>query len=134
MHQIKGGASWERFGKGWGARVADLRSTSKLLADGKIAAVPHTVDQQNPAGMGKATHIDPKARKTVVKSTAGGTVVAAGGTHTYAHDFLLRLGIAVGVIVVGGFAYYELVRSQGKNQNLVVLPPSSDAVVLKPPV
>lgn len=132
MHRIKGGASWSRFGKGWGARVQDLRVTSKHLAANKsLAEAPQMQDQQDPNGMGKATHKDPKTKSSVIK-TAGGAATGAGATaHLTTHSPLVTIGIAGAVIAVGGFAYYELVKSQNNAQKLVVLPPSAAAVTPK---
>ncbi len=122
MHQIRNGASWKHFGKGWGARVTDLRVTSKLVADGKIIEVPHTEDQIDPAGMGKATHIDPSIKGSVTKS-AGLAALGSGGASHVATGSLWTTGFIVGgVILVGGFAYYELVRSQKLKQDKVILP------------
>jgi len=123
MHQIKGGASWERFGRGWQARVDDLRITCKHLATAPTKdGVPDMPNQKTPEHMGKATHINPKDRKTVIK-TAGGGAAGGGASHLVTHDALVTGLIVGGIIIVGGFAYYELVRSQKVAQTTVVIPP-----------
>jgi lysozyme family protein len=42
MHAIRGGAAWQQFGHGWGARVADLERYCNALAAGHPQEPPST--------------------------------------------------------------------------------------------
>jgi lysozyme family protein len=128
MHGIRGGAAWNEFGSGWGTRVASVRQVSHRMKAGGSAGSPN--GQNAPDHMplqpsGKATHIDPGAKKKVIQKTAGGAVV--GGTagsagHSLALGIGIGIGIAVGVAVIGGVVYYLMHRRQQAAQVKVVIP------------
>lgn len=122
MRGIRGGEDWSRFGGGWGRRVADVRTTSKLLVSQSHGTAPPI-----PSGSGKggkATHKDPHhvIVKKVGTGTAGG-VAGGAATHVVHGNSLVTGMIIVGVVVVGGYVYYKIRTSQEAAQNHVVLPP-----------
>lgn len=121
MKGIRGGSAWEEFGRGWGARVADLRAYCHHLAsagDPKDAA-PAPVIHPGP----KATHDDPTLKghvtATVTAHTTATTTAAVHGT-----DWPLVVGL--GVIGLGGIALYAMWRYHGAQvlNATVVLPPT----------
>lgn len=126
MKSLKGGAMWQRFGGGWGKRVESVRAVAHKQARGDHGGAFQEANKTPPASADaspKASHIDPKSKTAVIKSTAGGSVVvlapAAGGGYG-----LLIAGLAIGtVIVIGGVAYYVISRNQQKKQDAVILPP-----------
>lgn len=102
LHAIRGGAMWQKFGRGWGARVADLDTYSHHLAAGKPAstapAAPDLSNVPTPKGV-----VVPTTGKTITGgvvggAAAGGASVAAGAPHWLA-------GTLIGVAVVGAVGY-----------------------------
>lgn len=123
MHQIRGGSAWNSFGKGWGARVADLNTYSKHVASGSTLPAPPAPDLSK-VPTPKANHDDPN----LTKNATGGVVAGSGGSAATAHasgvPYWAIAGI-VAVVVIAGVAYtvYKH-RSNTLANTTVVLPPS----------
>jgi len=122
MHAIKGGASWAEFGKGWGARVADLKSYCTHLA---TAAIPSVTTTPAPAPVDLTKVVQPKATnvpKTAGKSTIGGAVVSGGAAVATGVPHWV-VGAIVGGIFVAGVLYeaYQDYKAKAAN-NTVALP------------
>lgn len=98
MQSLKGGAMWKRYGKGWGDRVADLRSYSVALAAGKI--VPTAPDlSTTPTPKAEV----PKPGKTV-ETTSSGLGSAIATVLGYLADLpWFYIGGAVVVVIAIGF-------------------------------
>lgn len=90
MHAIRNGTAWEEFGKGWGARVADLRQYSVALAN-KVPAA--TAPDLSKVPTPKATHT---ADKSTDASNAGKVIVATGTAGA-----AKAAGVPVWMIVTG---------------------------------
>lgn len=102
MKSLKGGAMWQEYGKGWGARVADLRSYSVSLAHGgTVAPAPDLSNVPTP----KAEVPKPSQTGTATGSGLGGVFASVAG---YLADIpvgwiiggvvaVLVLGVAIGV-------------------------------------
>lgn len=119
MHAIRGGSAWAEFGKGWGARVADLRQYSMALVNKTPAAQAPDLSQ---VPTPKATHVDPNAS---TKPTIAGTAVSGGGgIAAYLADLnWWYIGGAVGLVVAAdlGYTLYKANRAKAAD-NTVVLP------------
>jgi lysozyme family protein len=120
MHQIRGGSAWKSFGKGWGARVADLNTYSKHVASGNKLPAPQApkIDPHP-----KANHDDPN----LTKNATGGAIAGSAGSATASHAAGIpywAIGIIVGTVVIAGVVYavYKH-RSNTAANNTVVLPP-----------
>jgi len=119
MHRIKGGASWRRFGKGWGARVADLRLYATNLV-GKTEKAPFRRDSlpaQKP--MAKAQHPEPSVTGPVTTTT--GTVATGAGTAAtqwHMEPWMWFTFIAGAVAL--GVAYYLYQRYLAAKANAVI--------------
>lgn len=98
--------TWPTFGRGWGARVTDVRSYATALAAGAALERPTTMSQ--PQAKGEVP--EPKAAKTAVKTGAPAGGAAAGGSFwdwVAAHQIETAL-IAVAVIGVMALAIHGL--------------------------
>lgn len=124
MHGIRGGSAWDEFGKGWAARVADLRVYAKLLAKpvpGLVITPPDLSTTPTP----KATHDDPHLTANVTSTTT--TAVAGGGFLSSAHSYELA-GVVAGVAVAAGVAYLVYRKYQIKRANETVILPGDSNV------
>ena len=127
MHGIRGGSAWAEFGKGWGARVNDLDTYCDHLvavANNPVTAPPPPVAPDlSTVPTPKATHDDPNV--TTNTTVGAGTGAVATGVAVQQAGFpYWAVGVAVGVVIVGGVAY--AVWKHGKNtkaNNTVILPP-----------
>jgi lysozyme family protein len=122
MHQIRGGSAWKEFGKGWGARVADLNTYSKHVASGTKLPAPPAPDLSK-VPTPKANHDDPN----LTKNTTGGAIAGGAGSATASHAAGIpywAIGLIVGTVVIAGVVYavYKH-RSNTTANNTVVLPP-----------
>lgn len=123
MHQIRGGSAWKSFGKGWGARVADLNTYSKHVASGTKLPAPIAPDlSQTFSAKSKANHDDPN----LTKNTTGGAIAGGAGAGTAAHASGIpywAIGLIIGTVVIAGVVYavYKH-RSNTTANNTVVLP------------
>lgn len=109
MHAIRGGSAWAEFGKGWGARVADLRTYCHHAAQGVPAAAPAAPDLTKVATP-KATNVG----KTAPKTTAGGAVTSATGLHLAGFHWGYVIA-AVVVCIIGGVlyeAYHDIIAKK----------------------
>jgi lysozyme family protein len=120
MHQIRGGSAWKSFGKGWGARVADLNTYSKHVASGNKLPTP-AAPKIDPHP--KANHDNP----TLTQNMAGGIAAGSGGSAVTAQQagvpYWAIAGIVVVVVIAGvAYAVYRH-RSNTAANNTVILPP-----------
>ena len=111
MHAIRNGTAWEEFGKGWNARVVDLRVYSHNV----IKNVP------TPIAPDLSKVPTPKATHTADSSSTAGTtgkVIATGGAATAAHAAgVPTIYIVAGVaVVVAGLIGYEMYKIHKANQ------------------
>lgn len=118
LHAIKGGAMWQKYGRGWGARVADVDQYSHHLASGKTSSpapeAPDLAKVPTPKGV-----VVPRTGNAVtggfVAGAGGGTAaVAAGAPHWV-------IGAIVGAAVVGAVGYGVYAGYQDMKANKVQL-------------
>jgi lysozyme family protein len=98
--------TWPVFGKGWGARVAAVRSVSLRMAAQKVPA-PSIVPDNAPAPGKGVVPAPAVAKKVIVGSGTAAPVAAGGGFSDWvaAHPFeTAALGCGV-VLIVGGSVY-----------------------------
>lgn len=117
-------SNWSVFGRGWTARVTDLRAYALALVNKKPAPEPVEVPT-----VPKGTHVEPEG----ATATQGGIVTAAGAgvAGVFGSPWFWVLGIVVvGALLTAGWIYYK--RSHQKRQDqVVILPPSiSDATTM----
>ncbi len=94
MKSLKGGAMWQRYGKGWGTRVSDLRSYSLALASGKV--VPQPAPDLSKVPTPKAQVEKPSKKVETSSSGIGGAIASA---IAYFTDLpWLYIGAGVGTI------------------------------------
>lgn len=115
MHQIRGGSAWVEFGRGWQARVDDLRAYSlHLAAGGAHDTAPVAVDLSQV--------VTPKAihqPKTAATSTVVSTAAAGAAAHVAGAPLWGVALVAVGV-VMAGIAYEALSEQSVATANLKV--------------
>jgi len=101
MHAIRGGSAWAEFGKGWGARVSDLRGYSHHLATtaSTVKATIPTPDAPDltTIAMPKATHV----AKTAGKVTAGGAISAGASAEVAGAPHWQAAAIVIGIFAAG---------------------------------
>lgn len=116
MHAIRGGSAWAQFGRGWGARVADLREYSEHLAAGKTSAPPPAPDLSN-VSTPKAQH----APATAGTATTGGAVATGGAMIAAGFHWYYAVG-GVLAVMVGGVVYevYEEQKAATANAKVVL--------------
>lgn len=123
MHAIRGGSAWQQFGKGWGARVADLKAYATHLVDAPGTSVAPTAPDLSNVPTPKAQHGDPETAKNVIKGTVGTALPTGAGTG-YAGVPISLIAVSVGFVVVAGVGYYFYRKQADKRANeKVVLPP-----------
>lgn len=121
MHQIREGAAWAEFGKGWGARISDLDAYCDHLAVGAPAPTPPPAPTViHP----KVTHGDPTSSTKSVTKTLGGGATAAGAAHTSgAPTWVLPAIGAIAIVVAVGLVLSDK-RAVATANTLVVIPPT----------
>lgn len=106
MHNIRGGTAWEQFGKGWGARVTDLRVYSHNAV--KNQPTPVSVDLSK-VSTPKARNVNPQDGTAINPKTIGTTATVGGGSwFAGVHWEYLVIG---GVVVVVGLVAFEIWKS-----------------------
>jgi lysozyme family protein len=111
MHAIRGGSAWVEFGRGWQARVDDLRGYGEhLVAGGTHETAPPPTPAVVPTP--KAQHVP----STLGAKTAGGVVAAGVAAHAAGASWL-GVGIACAAVVGVGLAYeiYEEKKAAAAN-------------------
>jgi lysozyme family protein len=122
MHQIRGGSAWAEFGKGWGARVADVDAYSDNLAASLATASPGPVAPTIPHP--KVTHGDPNISTSVATKTAVTTAGSAAAAHAAGPPSWV-LPALIGSLVVGSVAFVLYEQYKTTQANLAVtIPPS----------
>lgn len=102
MHAIRNGTAWEEFGKGWGARVADLRQYALDVAHKQV---PKPAPDLSKVSTPKADHT-PVNNDKANAGKVGITVVLASIAHMLgAHTGVV---IAVAGVAFAGFIGYEI--------------------------
>ncbi len=118
--------TWPVFGKGWGARVAGVRSVSLRMATEKVpspaipGSSPRTPDAAPVSGKG-AVPPPTAAKKLIVGTSAGGPVAAGGGFWDWvvAHPWETA-AIGCGVVVIVGGSIYALNRWHHHRQEAAI--------------
>lgn len=106
MHSLKGGAMWQRFGHGWGARVADLKVYGDHLALGHNMATAAAAPDLSQIVTPKAIHTPNTAGGPTSIATVGAGVAAQqAGFHWMAVGGIMAATVAAGVI-------YEIYQEQ----------------------
>ena len=128
MHQIRGGSAWAEFGRGWGARVADVDSYSDNIAAGVTPptppappAVPHP----------KVTHGTPDPTSVITKTVLTGAGAGAAAHVSGPPSWVLPA--IIGGVVVSSIAFmlYEQYKTAQANLGVVIpptVPPMPPAV------
>lgn len=115
MHAIRGGQAWVQFGRGWGARVEDLRVYSEhLVAGGTHETAPPPPDLSK-VSTPKATNVGKKATTPSVGG-AGGAAVA---THAAGLP-LWASALAAGAVIAGGIAFELWSEHKAQQANALV--------------
>jgi lysozyme family protein len=122
MKAIKGGASWAEFGRGWSARVADLKAYSTHLA---TSAIPSVATTPAPAPIDLTKVVQPKATNvpaTATKTTVG-TSIGTGASLEAAGFPHWQVAAVVGGVFLVGILYeaYQDFKAKSAN-NHVALP------------
>lgn len=109
MHAIRNGSAWAEFGKGWGARVEDLRRYCLNAAMGTVGAAAPAPDLTKVATP-KATN----AGKTAPKTTAGGAVTTGASLHLAGFHWGYVIAAAVACVLVGVLyeAYHDILAKK----------------------
>ena len=122
MHQIRGGSAWAQFGKGWGARVENLRTYSRNLADAKQVAAPSIDLSTVPTP--KAQHEVPEVNVKHVVTTGGAATASGSAAHASGLPWYFIAG-GIAVVVIAGVAYVTWRQHRAIKANAtVILPPS----------
>lgn len=117
MKRIKGGSQWAVFGKGWGARVLDLRAYCHALADKK--AVSPAIDLSDVwTPKAEATKSNPV--RDIVAGTGGSGGAAAGGKASGFSWGAVVVIFVVGVAAACIYAWHKY--RQAKKENAILLP------------
>lgn len=115
MHAIRGGQDWIEFGKGWGSRVADVRSYSLHLAAGGAHAAASPAPDLSQIVTPKAVH----QGATASGSTTAGAASAGVAAHAAGLPWYGVLAAAASV-VVAGITYEAISASTAAAANLKV--------------
>ena len=124
MKSIRGGTAWSAFGKGWGIRVAEVRSAGTAMAM-RTATVPAPTPMQSQE-MGKATHVDQARLDTMAsrsKGAATGGLVAGAGVQASGQGPYVAVACVVGIAIVAGIVFYVISSRQQKAQATVNVAP-----------
>lgn len=103
MHAIRGGSAWAQFGRGWGARVADLQVYCDHLITG-TSPHPGPGPDLSKVPTPKAKHVPINKTTTTAGSATGGAVVIGGAAHAAGFPWEVVAGI-VAVVGIGAIAY-----------------------------
>lgn len=105
MHAIRGGTAWVEFGRGWQARVDDLRAYGEHLVAGRT---PGTAPSSSTLAVStpKARHVAPSAGK----KTAGGVIAAGTAAHMAGAPWAGVAAVCAAVVVAG--IAYELYQER----------------------
>lgn len=115
LHAIKGGAMWTEFGRGWGARVADLDTYAHAVArNAPTVPAPDLSKTPTPKGV-----VVPRTGKVITGGVAGGAV--AGGAAAASGVPHWVVPVVIGVAVVGAIGYGAYVGYQDMQANKVHL-------------
>lgn len=120
MHRIRGGSAWKEFGRGWQARVDDLRKYAHSI---RLQKRPEPATDLSTTPTPKATHQDPSLATKAVTRTATGTVTTGGGSA--AADLpAWAIAAVIGTVIVAGVVWYVWKKRQAnKADATVILPP-----------
>jgi lysozyme family protein len=120
---LKSLRTWSAFGVGWGRRVADVKAFSLELARNHgTRNSGSSSPASKPPSLGPASgkgHVN-KLPQPVGVAGAGAAVLAGGGTLAHAAGgipvWVVLLGVAVGLAVVGLFAWRVVARHQAAQE------------------
>lgn len=120
MHQIRGGSAWAEFGKGWGARVADVDAYSDSLANitpMPLPPAPPTVIHP------KVIHGTPNTNTKVVTNAVTAGAGSAAAAHVSGAPTWAIPAIVGGVALAGiGYALYAAHQTRTANASVVIPP------------
>lgn len=113
MHAIRGGSAWAEFGKGWQARVDDLRKYATAV-NTRAGVVPGSVIPPAP----KATNSGPNLP---TKTAAGSSTGAAAALHFLDFNWWY-VGGAAAIVIVGFIAYaiWRDIKANKANETVVL--------------
>jgi lysozyme family protein len=123
---LKSLRTWSAFGVGWGRRVADVKAFSLTLARG-----PGTKNPVSGTPASRVSNLEPSSGKGHVGNLrqpagvagAGAVVLVGGGTLAHAAAgipvWLVLLGVAVGIAVVGLFVWRVVAQHQAAQEAAV---------------
>lgn len=120
MKRIKGGSQWAVFGKGWGARVSDLRTYCLALAT-NAKSTPAT--DLSRVSTPKATNTAPDANAVVVNGTGGSLTGGVGASLAGAPWTFVLLLVAFGIAASLVYVWWSK-RTAAKANALVLIPAS----------
>lgn len=111
MHAIRGGSAWAEFGRGWQARVDDVRAYGERLAAGSTPA-PLPAPDLTKIAQPKAVHVP----ETAPTKTAGGVVAAGAAAHLSGAPWWGVALACAGVVVAGiGYELWQEHRTTAAN-------------------
>lgn len=114
MHRIRGGSAWQEFGRGWQARVDDLRQYSKALA-GKTVSAPAPDLSNVPTP--KVVHPKPDA---VTVTVNGGSPTVGTSAVMWANGARLAAIVVLGAGVIGTVVYFVVQHRKAERENQMV--------------
>lgn len=115
MHAIRGGTAWAEFGRGWQARVDDVRAYGEHLAAGGTPETAPPSPDLSKVNTPKAKHVP----HTAGGKTAGGVVVAAGAAQAAGVPWW-GVGLAAAGVIGAGIAYELWQEHKAATANAVV--------------
>jgi lysozyme family protein len=115
MHAIAGGRMWVTFGRGWQARVDDLRAYALHLAAGGAHATAPAATDLSQVVTPKAMHV----AKTATTTTLAGAAATVAAAHTGGLPIWGVVSVGVGVLAVGTI-YEAMSASSAAAANLKV--------------
>jgi lysozyme family protein len=114
--------TWPVFGRGWGRRVAEVRSVSLRMANERRPAPAPVADTEPAPVPGKGVVPAPAAAKKVIVGTGAAAPVAAGGSFM---DWLIAhpwetAALGCGVVLIVGGSVYALSRWHQRRQEAAI--------------
>jgi len=119
MHAIQGGRMWQKFGHGWGARVADLTAYSDHLAtlDKDHVSTPPVAPDLSNVVTPKAIHV----AKSAGGVTAGSVIAGPTSLHLAGMSHIIVAVAAVGILAAGiGYEAWQAHKTATANAKVVL--------------
>ena len=113
LHALK---TWPTFGKGWGARVAEVKAVSKVMArkanDNSITLPA----QEAPATIGRAQIAEPKITAPVVKTGSAAAPVAGVEFWDWIGARPLETALIVAVAISAAAVFISLIKYNARKK------------------